>query len=166
MRLVRRLFRIILVLTFLAVASVAVYMALNGDPDSCVTDICCPDCETERVARVIDGDTLVVDRSFRTDTKVRLFGVDTPERGERCFDEATNRLRELAGTNIRVQTGPRSKDVYGRSLYYVFTASGESVDEILVREGLGVAWTRDGQHRDALVEFERLARSAGVGCLW
>ena len=47
------------------------------------------------VLRVIDGDTLDVlisDVAHR----VRLFGVDTPERGERCYNEATERLRQLA----------------------------------------------------------------------
>ena len=50
---------------------------------------------------------------------MRLFGVDTPERGEKCYREATTRLRELAGVEVRIELGPRSRDRYGTLLYYV-----------------------------------------------
>ena len=51
----------------------------------------------------------------------------------------------------RVELSPRSQDRYGRLLYYVYTQDGDSIDEKLIREDLGEAWTRDGQHRDLLV---------------
>ena len=127
----------------------------------CDTVLCCETCENIPVTRVIDGDTFV-SGPFR----VRLFGVDTPEVGQRCASEATARLRKLAGVNVRVELGPRAEDRFGRLLYYVYTDSGDSIDETLVAEGLAVAWTRDGQHRDYLVGVEQRARSADVGCLW
>ncbi len=65
-----------------------------------VPDTCIP------VLRVIDGDTFVTSGS----QNVRLYGVDTPERGEKCYREATVRLRELAGGEVRVELGPRSQD--------------------------------------------------------
>ena len=40
-----------------------------------------------------------------------------------------------------IEFGPRSKDRYGRLLYYVYTQDGDSIDEILVSEGLAKAWT-------------------------
>jgi micrococcal nuclease len=96
------------------------------------------------VVRVIDGDTFEIAQGQR----VRLFGVNTPERGQSCFSEATERLRQLAGRSVGVEFGPRPADQYGRLLYYVYTAEGESIDEILVREGPARARNRDGQHRD------------------
>lgn len=62
--------------------------------------------------------------------------------------------------------GPRSEDRYGRILFYVYNNDGESIDETLVREGLALAWTRDGQHKDGLVAAEEGAKRDGVGCLW
>ena len=73
---------------------------------------------------------------------------------------------QLAGGTVRVESGPRVRDPGGRLLYYIYTMRGNSIDEILVREGLARAWTRDGQHRDALVRLERSARRSGSGCLW
>jgi micrococcal nuclease len=126
----------------------------------CSTTICCSNCPAIPVHRIIDGDTFV-----SANATIRLFGVNTPERGEDCYDEATQRLRELAGDSVRVQFGPRQEDQYGRILYYVYNLEGESIDEMLVREGLALAWTRDGQHRDVLVAVEEGAKEAEVGCL-
>jgi endonuclease YncB( thermonuclease family) len=121
----------------------------------------CIDCRTLSVQRIIDGDTFDTPSS-----RVRLFGVDTPERGEACFKEATNRLRSLAGSQVRVEPGPRAQDRGGRLLFYVYTEAGNSIDEILIREGLAVAWTRDGQHRDYLVSLATEAQTKGTGCIW
>ena len=51
--------------------------------------------------RVIDGDTFVafVDTGFygRHEARIRIAGLDTPERGEAGADEATQRLRGVVG---------------------------------------------------------------------
>ena len=124
------------------------------------TVITCSVCPLLAVTRVIDGDTLDT-----TAGRVRLFGLNTPERGERCFSEATNRLHELAGKTTRVETGPRLEDQFGRLLRYAYTADGNSIDVLLIGEGLARAWTRDGQHRDTLVALEESARQNRAGCL-
>ena len=121
----------------------------------------CDDCEEVRVIRVIDGDTLDTPSG-----RIRLFGVDTPEIGERCAVEAANRLSGLAGNSVRLEDGPRLTDQFDRRLAYVYTKDGLSIDEILVREGLGTAWTEDAQHRDYLVGLERDSRASEFGCLW
>ena len=85
MRLIGRVFRTVLVVAFLAAASVGIYSMLYGltdDKGGCGTTICCVDCESAAVARIIDGDTLVINRGFSPDQRVRLYGVDTPEVGE------------------------------------------------------------------------------------
>ena len=57
--------------------------------------------------------------------------------------------------------GPRSEDRYGRGLFYVYTEAGENVVEKLIREGLGKAWVRDGQHRNLLIAVEDSAERDG-----
>ena len=127
----------------------------------CKTSLCCEDCRSIRVTRIIDGDTF-----DSGEGRVRLYGVDAPERDEQCHAQATNRLSKLAGSSVRVQPGDRPTDPNGRRLFYVYTKHGESIDETLIREGLGRAWTRDGQHRDLLVQLEKGARRSRKGCLW
>ena len=150
-------------LCFLALFLAIFLVACSATPSisEYATGLTCPNCSTLTVSRVIDGDTFESPAG-----NVRLFGVDTPERGERCYRQAAGGLRQLAGDTVRVESGPRARDPGGRLLYYVYTMRGNSIDEMLVREGLARAWTRDGQHRDALVRLERNARSSASGCLW
>ena len=156
--------RVLLALAFLAVATYAINDIVR---DGCDTDLCCEECAELDVARIIDGDTFVAGGSgVSGGDRVRLYGMDTPEVGERCYREATDRLRELAGDRVRVEPGPRPTDRFGRLLYYVYTGSGASIDAQLVQEGLAIAWRQDGQHRDYLVGLETQARREGTGCLW
>ena len=125
------------------------------------TSIFCPDCELVDVIGVVDGDT--IDTSVG---RVRFFGVDTPERGDACSTEATEFTRLLAGSQVRLENGPRLEDSFGRRLAYVYDPSGNSIDAQLIVGGFATAWTRDGQHRDVLSGLERSAQSDGAGCLW
>jgi endonuclease YncB( thermonuclease family) len=149
----RLVFGLVIIVTALACA-VPFYSAAPAA-------ITCADCPLIPVDWVIDGDTFdsVLGR-------VRLYGVDAPERGEECFSEATDRLKELAGGWVKVELGPRRMDQFGRALAYLYTETGDSLEETLVREGLARAWTGDGQHRDVLMALEREARQQGSGCLW
>ncbi len=125
------------------------------------TSIYCPDCQLVEVTGVVDGDT--IDTSIG---RVRFFGVDTPERGEECFTEATEFTRLLVGSQVRLEDGPRLEDTYGRRLAYIFDSSGNSIDVQLIAAGFAKAWTRDGQHKDVLVGLEQSAKTNNAGCLW
>lgn len=93
------------------------------------------------VVRVIDGDTvrLKVDVGFRMvyEDNFRLEGIDTPERGQEGFTEASDRMKEwllAEGNNVRVEVTKRDK--YGRYLAKLSSiTSGEIVNEVMVTEG-------------------------------
>ena len=59
----------------------------------------CPDCQLLSVTRIIDGETLVTGIG-----RVRLYGIDAPEVGERCSRDATEELRRLAGIGYGSRT--------------------------------------------------------------
>jgi micrococcal nuclease len=118
-----------------------------------------------RVVRVIDGDTIdvLIDGEPQ---QIRYYGIDAPEEGEKCYQEATERNRELVGTTVRLEPDARDKDEYGRLLRYVFTNEGVSVDATLVSEGLARAWRKDGRYATRLTILETDAQQDGTGCLW
>ena len=67
--------------------------------------------------RIIDGDTFVLSDG----RKVRLIGIDTPERGEYFFDEATARLDELiSGRDLVLKKDVSETDRYGRILRHIY----------------------------------------------
>lgn len=137
-------------LVFIACSGAAVEISLR-----------CADCPQAEVQRIVDGHTLETSLG-----SVRLLGVDAPERGELCHDQATERLRQLSGDAVRVEDGPRPVDSLGRLLSYAYTLDGTNIDATLIAEGLGVTSKRDGQLRDYLVGLETEARAERVGCMW
>jgi endonuclease YncB( thermonuclease family) len=128
----------------------------------------CPDPSALPLARVlmtVDGDTLRVLWDGQP-VFLRYYGVNTPERDQPCYDEATRRNAALAGEEVRLGFDGRSRDRFGRLLAYVFTPRGDSLDARLVAEGWGRAWRRDGRWQSDLGRLEDQARRARRGCLW
>jgi len=84
------------------------------------------------VERVIDGDTIVTEIG-----NVRLLGINTPERGEKGFEEAKEFLEGLIlKENVTLEFVGEREDKYGRILAYVFF-KGENINLKLVKEGFG-----------------------------
>jgi len=96
-------------------------------------------CRAGPVTKVVDGDTLDVNGQ-----RVRILGIDTPERGRCGYREASTRLAELVGGvggNVVVLGGGEGHDThdrYGRELGYVQSGNLD-VGEVLLREGLAKA---------------------------
>ena len=155
-----------LALALLVVAAARLLPDLPGEaPAADVAYQRVPGAERFEVERIIDGDTLVV-RDGDESVTVRLFGIDTPERGERCYAEAADRLRELAAGEVQLLADVRTQDRFGRWLRYVYTTDANLIDEVLVAEGLGRAWRDDGQFRDEIIATETAAEASATGCLW
>lgn len=121
------------------------------------------------VVRVLDGDTIVVGVRGR-DTRVRLIGVDTPERAQEYHREA-NRFTTnlLKGEWVHLFADPRGdkRDGYRRTLAYVYRApDGLFVNAELIRQGYGRAYTHfHFKYRAQFRQLERFARQAQKG-LW
>ena len=47
--------------------------------------------ETVKVKRVVDGDTFITENN----RVIRLLGIDAPEKGQKCFEEARRYLQNL-----------------------------------------------------------------------
>lgn len=131
------------------------------------------------VTGIADGDTLYVLDVRRKPHKVRLLGIDAPERGQAYGERSKQSLARLA---FRKQVGVdwQERDQYGRILGRVRVAAPEcrqgncpkTLDANLEQVRLGLAWWNkkfaDSQlpgdaHRYAAAE--RQARKAGAG-LW
>ena len=86
-----------------------------------------------RVVRVVDGDTLVLHVSGHDQERIRLAGIDCPERGQAFGTKAKDALSRLAGGK-EVTVEWEKRDRYGRIVGKV-VYGGTDVDLALLREG-------------------------------
>ena len=112
------------------------------------------------VTHIVDGDTLDVRLTSGKTERIRLIGIDTPERGVCYFSQATARARQLAMSKQVVLRGDATQDTrdrYGRLLAYVWLPGGKDLGYQLVAGGFAKVYV----YRDP---FQRLSayRSAGA----
>jgi endonuclease YncB( thermonuclease family) len=121
--------------------------------------------ESGPVVAVIDGDTIEVSIGG-AEFRVRYVGVNTPERDEPCYAEATQANAALVeGQTVRLLKDVSETDRYDRLLRYVYVGN-VLVNEELVRGGWAevVVYEPDRAFADFFTQLEVEAASAGLGC--
>ena len=119
--------------------------------------------ETFEVSQIIDGDTI----RLSSGEKVRLIGINTPEKGQPYYNEATEKLKELIGnSHITLKKDVEDKDRYGRLLRYVYV-NDTFVNLEMVRAGLATSYEFEPnvKHSSEFEDAEFEAREAGLG-IW
>jgi micrococcal nuclease len=119
--------------------------------------------ESATVAAVVDGDTIRLTNG-RT---VRYIGINTPERDQPYYAEATAVNRQLVeGKNVQLEFDVETFDQYGRSLAYVWV-DGLIANLEIVWQGYANAFTvpPNVRYEKEFRQAEREAREAGRG-LW
>lgn len=134
-----------------------------------------------RVGWVYDGDTLLVEGVG----KVRLIGIDTPEREDSSRDATFKRagispgklrhgaqratdflIRTAKGKNVTLTFDRDKVDRYDRTLAYVTLDNGRMLNRELISEGLALVYRRfDFQLKEDFLTAEAAARRSGRG-LW
>jgi len=121
--------------------------------------------ENGMVTQVIDGDTIEV-RIGDVGYRVRYVGVNTPERDEVCYQEATDANRALvSGQTVTLVRDQSNTDRYGRLLRFVYVGD-LFVNATLVNQGYAeaVVYTPDMTLASYFQGLERGAAAAGRGC--
>lgn len=115
-----------------------------------------------RVVAIADGDTFTLLKEGNMQVKIRLHGIDAPEKAQDFGKRAKQELSGLIfGKHVRVVD--MGRDRYGRTIGMVF------VDELNINEEMlkrGMAWHYLKYDKaERWDELERAARAARVG-LW
>jgi micrococcal nuclease len=129
------------------------------------------------VAKVVDGDTVDLDvpDDRHAHTRVRLWGVDTPEvaasgRGEMYYGPEASAYAKAAldGREVTVTlVQNKTRDRYGRLLAYLTLPDSEKTfNERLIETGHGYAdWRYGHPYKEKFLATERQARKSRQG-LW
>lgn len=91
-----------------------------------------------RLARIVDGDTFYIEG---VDTRIRLWGVDAPERDEAGFDEASAMLESLAGGET-LSCEHMDRDRYGRIVARCRLGDGVDLSEAMIKSGVATEYLR------------------------
>lgn len=99
------------------------------------------------VVRIVDGDTLDadVDLGFymKTRQRFRLARIDTPERGEEGFTEATDRVKELCPVGSEIIITSTKTGGFGRWLAEVtYSEDQRNLSDQLLMEGLAKLYVK------------------------
>jgi micrococcal nuclease len=117
--------------------------------------------EQWRVESVIDGDSIVALFHETNRVRLRLHGIDAPERGQAYYGEAKDCLRQLLAGKISIVSN--GMDRYGRTIAVVH-ANGTNVNCLMVEAGM--AWHyKEFSDDSALARGENIARARRIG-LW
>jgi endonuclease YncB( thermonuclease family) len=118
--------------------------------------------ESARVVRIADGDTITILYADNTQEKIRLYGIDCPERTQPFGRKARQFTSSLVfGKQVTIRSVDR--DRYGRNVAWIYI--GEiNLNAELVRAGY--AWHYRKHSNDPMLQrLENEARKAGRG-LW
>jgi len=99
-----------------------------------LTEEVAPQKITVVVTRVIDGDTFETDSGL----KVRLLGINTPERKQPLYSEAKSFLTSLV-ENQTIQLEVHESDKYGRLLAHAFKGNLH-INEAILKRGLATLY--------------------------
>ena len=115
------------------------------------------------VVAVVDGDTITVS-TRGAHTKIRLFGVDCPEKLQ-PYGRAATLLTQKLAYNKEVKITPIQTDRYGRTVAYVSLPGGNRLNYELVSNGLAW-WSKQYAPEEMQLAIRELnARLKGRG-LW
>ena len=115
-----------------------------------------------KVVKIIDGDTFDVLLVDNTTVRIRMFGIDCPERRQDYYQVCKDALGEyIFGKNVELIL--HGKDAYRRTLAEVFFQK-ENINVKMVKNGF--AWHFKKYSSDLIIaEAENNARKAKIG-LW
>ena len=122
--------------------------------------------EAASVTQVIDGDTLIVSNSHGEPQRIRLYGIDCPEKRQAWGREAAEATQRIT-TEKSLEVVVLYQDRYGREVAMIYLPEGETVQEALLTQG--AAWVAPKYCKrpecEEWLQIERHARSARRG-LW
>lgn len=112
------------------------------------------DKETGFVGRIVDGDTAIINGN-----STRFLGINTPEKGEKYYQEAKDALEKLIlNKTVVLEYGAEKTDLYGRKLAFILLDE-KNINIEQVRNGFANVYVLDDKR------YETQLREAWEECI-
>jgi micrococcal nuclease len=119
---------------------------------------------TGKVVGIQDGDTLTVWVDNGATTRIRLWGIDAPEKRQ-AYSNASKRYLSNLAYGKRVRLLVRDTDRYGRTVAEVILPDGRNANQEMVRAGYAW-WFRKYAPNDSVLERLEDEAHKGKRGLW
>ncbi|MDX9970771.1 MAG: thermonuclease family protein [Candidatus Gracilibacteria bacterium] len=121
------------------------------------------------VVNIVDGDTIDVKNQNNETERIRIIGINTPEKEQCFFNEANKKAEDiLLNEEITLENDPTQdeKDRYGRTLAHIIV-SGENYGETMIKEGFAKEYTykKPYKYQATFQEAQAFAINNEIG-LW
>lgn len=119
--------------------------------------------ETGRVVGIIDGDTYDILIDGNNSVRIRMEGIDAPEKGMPYYKKAKRYLSDLCfDKTVRLEI--RNTDKHGRKVAFSYLEDGTELSHEMIKAGL--AWHfKKYNSDDDLAKLEIEAQNAKIG-IW
>ena len=159
-----------------AITTLLAATGLTGYTIVKTTDIEQPNFETRdhKITKIIDGDTLKIKTGTLKTRKVRLIGINAPEKGECYFDESKEALTQITKSKIiNIEKDISGLDKYNRLLRYIVAINEDpeqdntQVNYYMIRNGFAFYQSSppDNRYRDLFITAQRQAQTDNLG-MW
>ena len=118
---------------------------------------------TVKVVGISDGDTFTCINDDNLQLKIRIFGIDAPEKKQAFGNNSKEYLSSLI-FGKRISINVQYKDGYGRYIAYVYSPEGKDVSLLMLHEGMAWHFTKYDNNK-VYSDAENVARKAKRG-LW
>ena len=114
-----------------------------------------------RVVKITDGDTITILVAGTKEVKIRLYGIDCPEKKQDFSTQAKKFTSSLCFKQI-VKVQAVDTDRYGRTVAIVKLLNGQILNEELLNAGLAWHYAKHESERYALLEKRAREKHAGI----
>jgi endonuclease YncB( thermonuclease family) len=119
--------------------------------------------ETGQVVGIIDGDTYDILLNDHKTVRIRMEGIDAPERGMPFYKKSKMYLSELCfGKTVRLEI--RDIDKYGRKVAFGYLEDGLELSHEMIKSGFAWHFKKYNSDED-LANLESQAKKAKIG-IW
>lgn len=119
-----------------------------------------------QVIHIADGDTITVLDEHRKHVKIRLYGIDSPEKRQ-AFGHHAKQYISLLVAGKRVEVECFGEDRFGRTLGIVHSSNGVNINQEMISAGMAWVYRQYCKRPECVmwVNCERQTRAARRG-LW
>ena len=149
--------------SILFLSFVLIYTSCNSRSGNRKANLQNEQCDTGKIIGVLDGDTYDILLAGNQTIRIRMEGIDAPEKGMPFYQKSKKYLSDMC-FNKKIKLVITGVDSHGRKLAFGYLADGRELSHEMIKAGLAWHYKKFNSDLD-LAQLEVEARMAKIG-IW